>query len=124
MAEKNSVRSTGKNTARERRSPCPVACALDLFGDRWTLVIIRDLILGKTRFKDFVGSPERIPTNILSNRLERLQQRGIIRQVPANEGAKRMAYELTEKGASLRPVLREIRDWGLKWEEGTQVGMD
>ena len=124
MAEKNSVRSTGKNTAQERRSPCPVACALDLFGDRWTLVIIRDLILGKTRFKDFVGSPERIPTNILSNRLERLQQRGIIRQVPANEGAKRMAYELTEKGASLRPVLREIRDWGLKWEEGTQVGMD
>jgi DNA-binding HxlR family transcriptional regulator len=106
-----------------RRSPCPVSCALDLFGDRWTLLVIRDLMLGRTRFKDFVASPEGIPTNILSDRLERLRERGIIHQIPAKEGGKRMAYALTDKGESLRPVIMTIRDWGLKWEEGTKLGM-
>ncbi|YCM42238.1 helix-turn-helix domain-containing protein [Verrucomicrobiaceae bacterium 227] len=104
-----------------RRSPCPVACALDLFGDRWTLLVIRDLLLGKSRFKEFVSSPEGIPTNILSERLERLQQGGIVEQVPATEGGKRMAYALTEKGLSLRPILKMLRDWGLEWEEGTRL---
>ena len=104
-----------------RRSPCPVACALDLFGDRWTLLVIRDLMLGRSRFKDFVSSPEGIPTNILSDRLERLLEAGIVRQIPTSEGGKRMAYELTEKGDSLRPVMKSIRDWGLSWEAGTKV---
>ena len=61
-----------------RRSPCPVACSLDIFGDRWTLLVIRDLFFGRTRFKDFAASPEGIPTNILTQRLERLMARGII----------------------------------------------
>ncbi|MFC5456065.1 winged helix-turn-helix transcriptional regulator [Prosthecobacter fluviatilis] len=104
-----------------RRSPCPVSCALDLLGDRWTLLVIRDLILGRNRFKDFISSPEGIPTNILSERLERLMTADIIRQVPASDGGKRMAYELTEKGLALRPVLKSLRDWGLAWEEGTQA---
>lgn len=104
-----------------RRSPCPVACALDLFGDRWTLLIIRDLILGRSRFKDFAESPEGIPTNILSDRLERLLAGGIARQIPAADGTKRMAYELTDKGLALKPVLKSVRDWGLQWEPGTQV---
>lgn len=104
-----------------RRSPCPVSCALDLFGDRWTLLIIRDLMLGRSRFKDFVSSPEGIPTNILSDRLERLLEADIVRQTPASDGGKRMAYELTEKGDSLRPVMKSIRDWGLTWEPGTQA---
>ncbi|WP_395740402.1 winged helix-turn-helix transcriptional regulator [Prosthecobacter sp.] len=104
-----------------RRSPCPVACALDLFGDRWTLLIIRDLMLGRSRFKDFVGSPEGIPTNILSDRLERLLESGIVRQIPAADGGKRMAYELTEKGDSLRPIMKSLRDWGLAWEPGTKA---
>ncbi len=102
-----------------RRSPCPVACSLDLFGDRWTLLVIRDLILGHTRFKDFVASPEGIPTNILSDRLERLLSSGVVEQVPATEGSKRLMYRLTEKGAALRPVLKAMRDWGLAWEAGT-----
>lgn len=101
-----------------------MACALDLFGDRWTLLVIRDLFLGRSRFKDFISSPEGIPTNILSDRLERLLERGIIHQVPAIEGGKRMAYALTEKGESLRRVLMSIRDWGLKWEEGARLGME
>jgi len=106
-----------------RRSPCPVACALDLLGDRWTLLIIRDLFLGRSRFKDFTGSPEGIPTNILSDRLERLLEQGVISQVPVVEGGKRMAYALTEKGLALKPILFSLRDWGLQWEEGTRVGL-
>ncbi|WP_395715928.1 winged helix-turn-helix transcriptional regulator [Prosthecobacter sp.] len=116
--------STKSAKAAPRRSPCPVACALDLFGDKWTLLIIRDLVLGRSRFKDFVESPEGIPTNILSDRLERLRDGGIVQRIPAAEGSKRLAYELTDKGRALRPVLRSIRDWGLKWEPGTRVGME
>lgn len=102
-----------------RRSPCPVACSLDLFGDRWTLLVIRDLFLGASRFKDFAASPEGIPTNILSERLARLARGGLIEKVPASSGGKRLAYRLTEKGESLGPVLRSIRDWGLEWEPDT-----
>jgi DNA-binding HxlR family transcriptional regulator len=100
-----------------------VACTLDLLGDRWTLLVIRDLMFGRSRFKDFVASPEGIPTNILSDRLERLQEKGLVEQVPATEGGKRMAYALTEKGKSLGPILQAMRDWGLKWEPGTKLGM-
>lgn len=107
-----------------RRSPCPVACALDIMGDKWTLLVVRDLMLGASRFKDFTASPEGIPTNILSDRLERLAQYGVVRKVPATEGGRRHAYQLTEKGEALRPVLREMRDWGLTWEPGTMVGID
>ncbi|GAA5479477.1 helix-turn-helix domain-containing protein [Haloferula helveola] len=110
-----------KPESPERRSPCPVACALDLFGDRWTLLVIRDLMLGRSRFKDFAGSPEGIPTNILSDRLTRLTEGGVIEKVPAEDGSKRFAYALTKKGESLKPLLLAIRDWGLKWEPGTEA---
>jgi DNA-binding HxlR family transcriptional regulator len=105
----------------DRRSPCPVACSLDLLGDRWTLLIVRDLLLGRSRFKEFSASPEGIPTNILSDRLEKLLHHGIVEQVPAADGTKRLAYELTERGRALGPVLVAIRDWGLKWMKGTRV---
>ena len=104
-----------------RRSPCPVACALDLLGDRWTLLVIRDLFLGCSRFRDFAASPEGIPTNILSDRLQRLVEGGVVRRIPAEDGTRRLAYELTDKGEALGPVLRGLRDWGLKWEPGTQA---
>jgi DNA-binding HxlR family transcriptional regulator len=107
-----------------RRSPCPVACSLDILGDRWTLLIIRDLVLGRTRFRDFSASPEGIPTNILSDRLERLLQHGIAEQIPAPDGTKRFAYRLTEKGKALLPVLKALRDWGLAWEKETRVLME
>lgn len=103
----------------ERRSPCPVACTLDLLGDRWTLLLVRDLFLGRSRFKDFASSPEGIPTNILADRLERLLESGLVRQVPATPGGKHRAYQLTEKGRALGPALRALRDWGLQWVEGT-----
>ncbi len=107
-----------------RRSPCPVACALDLIGDRWTLLVIRDLFLGGSRFKDFTASPETIPTNILSDRLQRLRDAEVIRQIPAEDGSKRLAYELTEKGEALRPILIAMRDWGLAWEPGTEARLE
>ena len=104
-----------------RRSPCPVAYSLDIFGDRWTLLVIRDLFLGRTRFKEFAASPEGIPTNILTERLERLLARGIIEQIPAEDGTKRLAYRLTKKGKALGRVLRAMRDWGLAWDKSTRV---
>ncbi len=107
--------------AKPRRSPCPVACALDLIGDRWTLLVVRDLFLDRTRFRDFTASPEGIPTNILADRLARLLQHGIVTQVPAAEGARHLAYRLTEKGLALRPVVAALRDWGLRWEKGTRA---
>jgi DNA-binding HxlR family transcriptional regulator len=118
MAKK---KSAAESTAASRRSPCPVACALDILGDRWTLLVIRDLMLGRSRFKDFEASPEGIPTNILSERLERLLRHQIVEQIPTEAGAKRFAYQLTAKGRALVPVLAGLRDWGLKWEKGTRV---
>ena len=106
------------------RSPCPVSCALEIFGDRWTLLVVRDLMLGRSRFKEFSASPEGIPTNILAERLARLQQHGIVEQLPVSENSKRLGYHLTEKGEALRPVLRAMRNWGLEWEEGTAAKLD
>ncbi len=107
----------------DRRSPCPIACSLDIFGDRWTLLVIRDLILGRQRFKEFSASPEGIPTNILSERLERLRDHDIIELTEAADGSRHPAYQLTAKGRALKPVLETLRDWGLRWEKGTQARM-
>jgi len=112
---------TAKKGLPPKRSPCPVAYSLDNLGDRWTLLVIRDLFYGRTRFKEFAASPEGIPTNILTDRLERLLARGIIQQMPAEDGTKRMAYRLTKKGKALGPVLRAMRDWGLTWDKSTRV---
>lgn len=103
------------------RSPCPVACLLDICGDRWTLLVIRDLMFGRSRFKDFSASPEGIPTNILSDRLARLLRHGLAEQVPAEDGSQRFGYRLTDKGRSLGPVLEAMRDWGLNWEPSTRA---
>ena len=98
-----------------------MACSLDILGDRWTLLVIRDLFFGRTRFKDFAASPEGIPTNILAERLERLLARDIIKQSPAEDGTKRLAYRLTKKGKELGPILKAMRDWGLAWDKSTRV---
>ena len=119
VTRRNQVVKNGASPAR--RSPCPVACSLDIFGDRWTLLIVRDLLIGRTRFKDFTASPEGIPTNILAERLERLLSHGVVEQIPAGDGTKRLAYRLTEKGKALGPVLKTIRDWGLAWDKSTRA---
>jgi len=103
------------------RSPCPISCALDIIGDKWTLLIIRDLMLGHTRFKDFANGPEGIPTNILADRLDRLHSQDIIKKVPISEGAKRHAYELSDKGKDLKTVLLPLAKWGMKHIPGTAM---
>ena len=115
--------SRAKSVPASTRSPCPVACMLDVFGDRWTLLIVRDLVFGRSRFKDFTASPEGIPTNILSDRLQRLLDNGIVEQIPASQGAKHFAYQLTPKGTALLPVLQAMRDWGLAWQPGSKAAL-
>ena len=104
-----------------RRSVCPVACALDLFGDRWTLLIVRDLLSGKSHFKEFLASPEKIATNILAERLARLAANGLIGRYPSSDIAGREAYRLTEKGLSLRGLMAQLKAWGLDHIDGTDA---
>jgi DNA-binding HxlR family transcriptional regulator len=119
--QKAARKRVSRQTSASRRSSCPIACTLDLVGDRWTLLIIRDLFLGRTRFRDFEASPEGIPTNVLSDRLERLLREDVVEQIPAADGTRRFAYQLTAKGKALGPLLAAVRDWGLAWEKGTRV---
>mgnify|MGYP001366494947 FL=1 len=104
---------------KERRSPCPLACVLDLIGDRWTLLVVRDLACGKSQFKDFLASPERIATNILSDRLSRLLEAGLASRRPLGPG--RDAYELSPAGRSLLPAVQGLADWGLSHIKGTEA---
>jgi DNA-binding HxlR family transcriptional regulator len=103
-----------------RRSACPVAGTLDVIGDRWTLLVVRDLFLGKTRYGDFLASAERIPTNILADRLKRLEREGLVESVPYSERPPRSAYRLTDKGRDLGPTIRALIDWGLRHVPDTQ----
>jgi DNA-binding HxlR family transcriptional regulator len=108
--------------SQPRRSPCPVSCTLDLIGDRWTLLVIRDMMFfGKQRFEEFLESPEGISTNILANRLKLLEELGLAEKQPYSNHSRRMNYQLTEKGKSLRSVLKVITIWGLKHIDDTQI---
>jgi DNA-binding HxlR family transcriptional regulator len=99
-----------------RRSKCPVSCTLDILGDRWSLIVIRDLVLGKRRYAEFLDSPEGIPTNILAERLKRLKAAGIIAARRYSAHPSRLEYSLTVKGQELRPILRAMVEWGVKHE--------
>lgn len=103
------------------RSGCPIAGALDVLGDRWTLVLVRDLFAGKQRYGEFQASPEGIPTNILADRLERLEKAGLIASAPYQRNPVRYAYTLTAKGRDLAPVLGAIATWGLRHLPGTRA---
>jgi DNA-binding HxlR family transcriptional regulator len=107
-------------SAQARRSSCPIACALDLLGDRWTLLVIRDLFRGKTRYGEFLAAPEGIPTNILADRLARLEQAGIIQSEPYQKNPPRYAYTLTPKGTDLKPVLGTLATWSMRHLPRTQ----
>ena len=105
----------------DQRSPCPVSCFLDLLGDRWTLLILRDLLLGKTHFKEFMASPEGISTAILSRRLTRMVEAGLVEKIPSTDVPGKKAYRLTPKGQSLGPIVKSVAQWGLNNIEGTQT---
>lgn len=99
--------------SRERGSGCPICYALDIFGDRWTLLILRDLLLvGKQRYREFQTSDEAIASNILSDRLRRLEAAGIIMREPDPSDGRQLIYQATDKGRTLSPVLMEIAAWG------------
>jgi DNA-binding HxlR family transcriptional regulator len=101
-----------------RRSRCPVSCTLDVLGDRWSLLVVRDLLRGKHRYSEFSASAERIPTNILAERLRRLKAKGIIRSRRYSGAPPRVEYHLTVKGEDLRPILRAMVDWGVRHAGG------
>jgi len=111
--------ATEEPTARPSRSTCPVACALDLVGDRWTLLVIRDLLGGKKRYGDLLAARERIPTNILAERLKRLEQAGLLERVPYSEHPPRFEYRLTAEGRELGPAVDALATWGLRRFPGT-----
>jgi len=101
-----------KAAAAQWRSVCPIASSLDLVGDKWSLVIIRDLIQHGTRtYSEFSSSPEHISTNILAARLKALSAVGIIEHVDPTGVARNNAYQLTESGRALRPVLKALGHW-------------
>ena len=102
-----------------KRSICGVACSLDLLGDKWTLLVVRDLLLGKCTYGELQSSPEGIPTNILADRLKRLQEEGIVYKTAYQERPRRYTYHLTDKGKDLMPVLRSMVQWANKHVPGT-----
>ncbi len=97
----------------EKRSECPISFSLDLLGDRWTLLVVRDLALkGKRTFSELAASDEGIATNILSDRLNRLEAEQVIeKQRDPNDG-RRFIYRVTDRGKDLLPVLVELIVWG------------
>ncbi len=105
-------------TAKSKhRSGCPVSVSLEVFGDRWSLLIVRDMMIrGFRTFKDFQNSGEGIATNVLSQRLRRLKAAGIIRGEAERTDGRRINYRLTEKGIELAPVLLELLIWGARHE--------
>jgi len=105
---------------RSDRSKCPIANALDVVGDRWTLLVVRDLLFfGKVRYKDLAASAEGIPTNLLADRLRRLEAAGIVKKKAYQRRPVRYEYRLTPRGADLLPLLREMVTWANLHIEGT-----
>ena len=92
---------------------CPIARTLDIIGDRWTMLIVRDLFMGSTRFNQFLATSPGLPSKLLSGRLKKLEQHGLIERVVYSQHPLRAEYQLTEKGRSLVPILDAVSRWGL-----------
>lgn len=95
-----------------------MACTLDVLGDKWSLLVVRDVMRGKRRYAEFLDSPEGIPTNILADRLKRLKRKGVIRSQRYSQHPPRVEYQLTPKGEDLRPIMRAMLEWGIRYEGG------
>jgi DNA-binding HxlR family transcriptional regulator len=97
----------------QRRSNCPLNVALELFGDKWSLLLLRDmLVLGKSRYGEFLDSPEGISTNILASRLKQLEGNGLLEKLADPRDRKTSVYLPTPLGVSLLPVVLEVIRWG------------
>lgn len=100
----------------KKRSDCPLSCSLDVFGDKWSLLIIRDLMFGnKCTYNDFLKSAEGIATNILASRLKGLEENGIIEKSAHPDSKAKILYRLTPKGVDLLPIIMEIYIWSDKY---------
>jgi len=100
----------------KKRSACPVSSSLDIWGDKWSLLIVRDLIYSKRcTYGDFLKSDERIATNILASKLSTLEANGIISKMEHPDSRAKVLYQLSEKGIDLLPVMIEIYLWGEKY---------
>jgi len=101
----------------QRRSDCPISFALDIFGDKWSLLIIRDLLFKqKRRYGQFAGSEEKVSTNILADRLAKLEAEGLISKEPDPQSGRQFVYTLTAKGLDLAPMLIEMILWSAKYD--------
>ncbi len=113
-------KSNKKRSISDQRSPCPITNMLDILGDKWTLILIRDMLFfEKSQYKEFADSVEKIPTNILADRLKRLESAGLLNKVPYQDNPIRYQYALTKKGMELYPVLIEMIRWGCSHLPGT-----
>ena len=100
----------------KKRSECPLSCSLDVFGDKWSLLIIRDLMFGnKSTYNDFLKSDEGIATNILASRLKGLEENGIIEKTAHPDSKAKILYKLTSKGIDLLPIIMEVYIWSEKY---------
>ncbi len=99
-------------TETKPRSACPVANTLDIIGDRWTLLIVRDLFKGKRRYNEFLESAEKIPTNILASRLKTMEEAAIIERKIYSQRPPRYEYALTENGEKLGEIVKMLYNWG------------
>ena len=107
------------------RTHCPISFALDFFGDKWTFLIIRDLAFkGKSFYNEFLAGEEGIATNILSDRLKKLELIGIVTSKKVKERQIRKKYTLTDKGKDLIPILVEMIVWSYKHDPETEAGAD
>jgi len=104
-----------------RRSSCAIANTLDLVGDKWSLLVIRDMLHGKKTYGELLDSPERIPTNILADRLKRLEEAGVIVSSAYQERPVRYAYTLSEKGTAFGDILLALVQWGRTHIPGTRT---
>lgn len=103
---------------KKKRSDCPISCSLDIFGDKWSLLIIRDIMLrGKVSYSEFLESEEKIASNILVNRLKVLEEEEILSKKVSPANKSKFIYSLTPKGIDLLPIVIEIMDWGAKYNE-------
>lgn len=105
---------------QQRRSDCPINFALEVFGDPWSLLIIRDIVyFGKKTYGEFLASEEGMATNILASRLASLERQGILVKRPSPTDKRREEYFLTEKGLDLIPILAEMANWSAEHDPQT-----
>ncbi len=107
---------------KKRKTDCPITFALDFYGDRWSLLILRDvLFMGKRGYKEFLESKEKISTNILASRLEKLEENDFLVKERDSKNKKKFIYSPTPKALDLMPVLLEFVRWSAKYDEETPV---